>query len=74
MRQSPIWVASYVTTLDTQGRPAKFTTFDVLAANVTTHPSLDCVLNITEATRVYTASETKVSLTATESRKNTCEN
>jgi len=72
MKQSPIWVASYAITLDTQGRPAKFTTFDVLAANVTTHPSLGCVLNITEATRVYTASETKVLLNATRSRKNIC--
>ena len=72
MKQSPIWVASSVTTLDTQGRPAKFTTLDVLVADVISHPSLGYVLNITEATRVYTASETKVFSLCTESRKSTC--
>ena len=72
MKQSPILVVSSATTLDTQGRPVKFTTLDVLVANVTSHPSLGCVLNITEATRVYTASGTKVSLNTTESRKSTC--
>lgn len=72
MKQSPIWVASYATTSETQELPAKFTTLDVLVANVTTHPSLDFALNITEAIRVYTASETKVLLNVTRSRKNIC--
>ena len=74
MRQSPILVVSSATTLDTQGRPVKSITLDALVADVTWHPSLGCVLNITEATRVYTASGTRVSLHATGSRKNFYEN
>lgn len=72
MRQSPILVVSSATTLDTQGRPVKSITLDALVADVTWHPSLDCVLNITEATQVFTVLGTKVSLNTTGSRKNIC--
>lgn len=51
---------------------AKFTTFAVLEGDVTTHPSLDFVLNITEVTRVCMASEQKGLKSDTESAKNSC--
>lgn len=74
MTKSQILAVSCATTLDGGRRRVKSITLDVMEADVTSHPSLGCVLNITEVTRVFTDLETKASRSVTTSLRSSCEN